>query len=384
MPARRASAFGAPVALVQAMARWLKFASILVSLASLPTALAPSGCSSGNDSEAPLRDDDGESAEDALEGVAEPTPIQSVEAYAAVPLEDRVVTAAVSGIPADARIVVVRSMNVAGVPSVLAYDARSLATYVVSRVGLEAASRKAGPADGDNPYVKKLEAMRREDATLERVHAPKPGRLEVALTVDMCQSSKPWDKALFDFLVDLSAQRRAPVPVGVAMTGGWAKKHPVELEQLRKWNASGALAIAWINHSYTHPIHCTNGGRTCTFLTDSSVTPEVFQHEVLDNERLLLRQGFAVSPLFRFPGLAHDATRRKALNGLSLFALDADAWLAKGERLHDGAVVLVHGNGNEPRGIELFLQAMRTETWRQGLRDGSASFITPVRAIAPD
>lgn len=366
------------------MARWLNFASICVSAAALFTALTASGCSSDTHSEAAPGDEDGESAEEALEGVAEPTPVQSVEAYAAVPLEDRVVTGTLPKVPADARIVVVRSMTVAGVPSVLAYDARTLATYVVARAAVDAASRKATAADGENPYVKKLEAMRSEGATLKRVHAPKAGRLEVALTVDMCQSSKPWDKALFDFLVDLSAQRRAPVPVGVAMTGGWAKKHPAELEQLRKWDASGALAIAWINHSYTHPIHCSGGGRTCTFLTDASVTPEVFQHEVLDNERLLLRQGFAVSPLFRFPGLAHDATRRNALSGLSLFALDADAWLAKGERLHDGAVVLVHGNGNEPRGIELFLQAMRTETWRQGLRDGSASFISPVRAIAPD
>jgi hypothetical protein len=62
------------------------------------------------------------------------------------------------------------------------------------------------------------------------------------------------------------------------------------------------------------------------------------------------------SPLFRFPGLTHDRGRRAELNDLSLFALDADGWIAKGEPIHDRAVVLLHGNGNERIGVEMFFE----------------------------
>jgi hypothetical protein len=44
-----------------------------------------------------------------------------------------------------------------------------------------------------------------------------------------------------------------------------------------------------------------------------------------------------------------------------LIPIGSDAWLAKGQPVHAGSIVLIHGNGNEPIGIEDFLRLLQTE-----------------------
>jgi hypothetical protein len=201
-----------------------------------------------------------------------------------------------------------------------------------------------------------------------------------ALTVDMCQSSKPWDKALFDWAVAQSDALGRPFPIAIAMTGGWASKHAVEFKQLQTWKAAGKLAIRWVNHSLTHPLNCNAAKTSCAFLTSSTVN---FDSEVLGLEQMLIEQGETPSVVFRFPGLTHNAQRRGQMQALGLFGIDGNAWLAKGEKIKDGSVILVHGNGNEPVGIRLFLEAMRTGTFAGGEAQGKLRFVAIEQSFVP-
>ena len=53
-----------------------------------------------------------------------------------------------------------------------------------------------------------------------------------------------------------------------------------------------------------------------------------------------------------------------AVNELSLIPLGSDAWLAKGEAPRKGSFILVHGNGNEPKGVKLLLPILRNKEFR--------------------
>lgn len=54
---------------------------------------------------------------------------------------------------------------------------------------------------------------------------------------------------------------------------------------------------------------------------------------------------FGLLPL---PGLRHNRQRLGQLARLGYVALDANAWLSKGQKIRDGAIILVHGNGDDP------------------------------------
>ncbi|HRG98072.1 MAG TPA: hypothetical protein PLR99_17590 [Polyangiaceae bacterium] len=321
----------------------------------------------------------GEAAEEAAsEGAL--TATHAVEGY--TPIEpagrrlaraSRTLAPADVELPAGATLTALRELRYDRVDAALVVDDATSRSYVVRSADLAPL-----PAGVVPDYLKALRA--RAGVALKSVAAAAGTPLDVALTVDMCQSSKPWDKSLFDWVVRAGEALGRPLPVGVAMTGGWAKAHEPELAQLLAWNKQSKLDIVWINHSFTHPLHCNAARTSCAFLTASSVD---LRAEVTKNEELLLGQGQVPSALFRFPGLVHDATRRAEVAGLGLFALDADAWLAKGERAHDGAVILVHGNGNEPAGIRAFLSLVDRDDWAGGLRAGRVALVSPLRGALP-
>src|SRR5262249_55041974 len=136
-----------------------------------------------------------------------------------------------------------------------------------------------------------------------------------------------------------------PIPLGIAMSGGWAKNHGTEFDKILDFQKRGKIAITWMNHSLTHPLHCLDSACINGLFLDA---PDVdFDEEVLGLERILLARSLVPSVIFRFPGLVHDEDRLKQLTKFSLLPLDADAWIAKGEPIKSHAVVLVHGNGNE-------------------------------------
>jgi hypothetical protein len=320
-------------------------------------------------------DDDVDSGEDALSSAA-------IASYAAVaPPELRVATGPIAvklGAPIAEghRLSVIRTLTINGAPAKVVVDADRLQTSLVETAALEAGSAKNAFADA--PFEKSLASLSAGTKALSHLgpEAPRVAAEQFALTIDMCQSHKPWEKRLFDWIVSLSNQVHAPIPIGIAMTGVWAKAHTAELDQLNAWEAQGKLAITWVNHSSTHPLHCKNASCSqATFLTEPGTD---MNEEVFGLERSLLARGMMPSTLFRFPGLVHDQERLKELARLSLMPLDADAWIAKGEPIKDGAVVLVHGNGNEPLGITGFLKQVTTGARATNLTNGKSKIVAPL------
>lgn len=174
--------------------------------------------------------------------------------------------------------------------------------------------------------------------------AQKPSN--IILTVDMCQSKKPYEKRLFTALEKLSHKRGISIPVAVCLSGKWIKRHEKELKEIKNMD----LDITWVNHSLTHPIEND-------FLNDPNID---FKKEVYGNIKLMESYGLKPSKYFRFPGLRHNRKRLKELNDMGFINLDCDAWLAKGDKIRDGSIVLVHGNGNEPKGIDILLDILRS------------------------
>lgn len=348
------------------------------------------GCAAPSDADADAdpdldaehQDDEGTS-EDALSSLA-------IADYRALAPEARITTSVIASklgprVEAGKTIFAIRSLSLQGERVRLVVDGTSFETSLVAEAALSASARVPTAADraSDAPYAKSLAALAASGGSLDRVapSAPNLGAEEpFALTIDMCQSRKPWDRKLFEWAVTLSDQLRKPVPLGIAMTGLWAKAHPAELDELLGWERSGKIAITWINHSSTHPLHCQNASCSkALFLTAPSVD---FDEEVLGEERTVLARGMIPSVIFRFPGLVHDANRRRQLNRLSLLPIDANGWIAKGQPIAPRAVVLVHGNGNEPEGITGFLRQVSTPTRAAALRSGKSAVVPPT-FIAP-
>ena len=42
-----------------------------------------------------------------------------------------------------------------------------------------------------------------------------------------------------------------------------------------------------------------------------------------------------------------------------IIPIGSDAWLAKGQQPQAGSIVLIHGNGNEPLGVEDFIKLLK-------------------------
>jgi hypothetical protein len=344
-------------------------------------AVAP-GCAAEDASDDASDEPSEDATEDALTA-------RDVTAYAPIaPPEHRFTTASIAArvgapIAAGRKLSVIRSATYQGEAVRVVVDEESYATSLVAAAALSQSTRASSDADHvqDTPYARSLADLASGSHALASLapSSPSVGADETfALTIDMCQSHKPWEKRLFDWAVALSDKLHTPVPVGIAMTGVWAKAHPAELEQLSTWERSGKLAITWMNHSSTHPLHCLDAScRRAEFLTASSVD---FDEEVLGEERVVLARGMMPSALFRFPGLVHDTNRLRQLSRLSLMPLDADGWIAKGQPIHSRAVVLVHGNGNEPEGIVGFLKQVETPARAAALASGKSALVPPTFA----
>ncbi|MDD4178703.1 MAG: polysaccharide deacetylase family protein [Candidatus Margulisbacteria bacterium] len=154
---------------------------------------------------------------------------------------------------------------------------------------------------------------------------------KIAITTDLCPSSKPYEAKLFKYLSSLKA------PIAVCVSGRWLERHEKELEAIKKLD----LDITWVNHSYSHPV-------SDDFLNNPKVN---FRYEVLHNVNVMRNHHLTVSKYFRFPGLRHKKQRLIELAKMGYVNLDADAWLGKGESIKNGSVILIHGNGNENKGV---------------------------------
>ena len=245
----------------------------------------------------------------------------------------------------------IRSFKSNGVAQLLVIDPFSFQSFDFPAAALTLSAVAAEPSLGQSPFMRALERYDSPPYPLQNGGATRAAG-QVAgefLTVDLCPSHHPFERELFDTLA--ATGKGAPVPVAVAITGVWLKAHPEEFAYLRRESATGKLAITWMNHSFHHSYD-----PKAPLARNFVLTPGTdFPAEVLELEQLLLSRGVVPSPFFRFPGLVSDAATVKLLREYSLIPIGSDAWLAKGESPRKGSFILVHGNGNEPKGVKLLL-----------------------------
>jgi peptidoglycan/xylan/chitin deacetylase (PgdA/CDA1 family) len=263
------------------------------------------------------------------------------------------------------RLIVLRSFRQAGEKRILAVDPRTLETLARPAKGLHLerlafAALRASTAS--EPYGRVLldsetNGASHQDAGI--VHALPAGK-GVVLTIDLCPSTRPLDRRLFESVIATFLPEERPVPLGIAVTGKWMEKHPDDLAWLRGLQAKGDLAVTWINHSYNHR-YAKSLPMSRNFLLEPGTD---IRKEILSTEALMLENGLTPSIFFRFPGLVSDLNLVTRVVSFGLAPIGSDAWLAKTAKDREpspGSIVLVHGNGNEPVGVTRFLALLREE-----------------------
>ena len=184
-----------------------------------------------------------------------------------------------------------------------------------------------------------------------------PQEAGISLTIDLCPSSKPLDRVIFLDLIKEFHKVQKPVPVALSLSGTWIIKHEKDLSWLDSLDKAGDLDITWVNHTFTHPTSKTLP-LSENFLLEKNIN---ISDEVLKNEALILSKGYIPSVFFRFPGLVSDQSIFLQVTSFGVIPIGSDAWLAKGQKPHDGSFVLIHGNGNEPIGVKDFIQLLQQE-----------------------
>lgn len=249
----------------------------------------------------------------------------------------------------------IRGFKKDGVEHRLAVDAESFAAFDLPAARLSPA--KHAPVDsfgrtrlGRSVRHYTAPPFRLQNGGVTRAEHDADG---LFLTVDLCPSRRPFERELFEAAEALG--KGAPVPVAVMVSGLWLASHPEEVAYLKGEVAAGRLAITWVNHSWHHH-YDAKAPLAENFLLAPGTD---LTAEVLRLEELLLAGDLVPSPFFRFPGLVSDRAVMERLGELSLVPIGADAWLAKGEEPKRGSFILVHGNGNEPKGIRLALPLLR-------------------------
>lgn len=180
------------------------------------------------------------------------------------------------------------------------------------------------------------------------------------ITGDLCPSPKPLDRGFFEKL----ATQGPHTPVTLAISGAWLAHHRGDFGWLREKARSGALDIAWANHSYSHPYVAGLADKR-NYLLRPGVD---LDREIFETEKLIIAHGETPSVFFRFPGLVADEALLEHLRSRHLVALGADSWLAIGPPPRPGSIVLVHPNGNEPVGLRLFSRLLETGRMPRPLR----------------
>ncbi len=181
----------------------------------------------------------------------------------------------------------------------------------------------------------------------------------MTLTTDLCPSSKRgFEHRLYQALID---RFKNPVPITLFISGRWIVHHEEALSQLRRWEHEEKLSITWGNHTYTHPYHPGKPPRH-NFALSAGYD---LKSDTLKLEQTLLEHGITPSVFFRFPGLVSDRKAIGTIRQLGLIPIGSDAWLAKGQQPAEGSIILVHGNRNEPGGVDMFLKMVKKKPIRK-------------------
>ena len=247
----------------------------------------------------------------------------------------------------------IRHMEIDGNGMVLIVDPETLATRLERDQDLACADTDETAQQGTR-YIKAVRV----------VAAPRPGAAGALPDVianggllrgagegafisgDLCPSRRPLDRAFLERLEAL----QSPLPLALAVSGLWLKRHQADFAWLQAQQRTGALQITWVDHSYSHP-YVQGRPIADNFLLMAGVD---MRAEILETERLLIANGQTPSVFFRFPGLIANAALMRVVGDYHLIVLGAGAWLARTPRARSGDIILVHPNGNEPAGLEIF------------------------------
>lgn len=190
----------------------------------------------------------------------------------------------------------------------------------------------------------------------------------VALSFDLCPSSKPLDREVIQKIIDGSPR---PVPLMFCLTGKWADGHPGDLAWLDELQAQGQVKITWVNHSETHPYNQRKPLKQNFLLTPGTDLGA----EVLGMEKKEAEAGRPLSVFFRFPGLVSSPALVNQLMDWGLIPLGAGSWVNKDQPLYAGLIFLMHANGNEPTGLTKFLRWL--EEHRTEVASGRLKWLSP-------
>ena len=189
------------------------------------------------------------------------------------------------------------------------------------------------------------------------INSGMPNEAGISLTADLCPSHRPLDRVIFTDIFNELGNIERPVPIALSVTGVWMRTHQTDLEWLKVMEQKREISIVWINHSFHHYVSKTLPLKQ-NFLLEAGTD---INYEVLANEKAMLANGLMPSVFFRFPGLISDGHLVNTITGMGLIPVGTDAWLAKGQRPHAGSIVLIHGNGNEPAGVQDFINLLRSK-----------------------
>ncbi|WP_316830937.1 polysaccharide deacetylase [Pedobacter aquatilis] len=207
-------------------------------------------------------------------------------------------------------------------------------------------------------FVKSLEDAAARELQLQNAgidHAI-PNEKGITLTIDLCPSHKSLDRIIFQSLFDEFKKIEQPAPLAISVSGKWMLKHGNDLDWLKSLVEKKELDITWVNHTYNHEVN--NLPLAENFLLATGTNLDI---EVLENEKLMLKNGLIPSVFFRFPGLVSDKTIVDKIEAYGLIPIGSDAWLAKGQQPNAGSIVLIHGNGNEEIGVKDFIQLLKNK-----------------------
>jgi peptidoglycan/xylan/chitin deacetylase (PgdA/CDA1 family) len=181
----------------------------------------------------------------------------------------------------------------------------------------------------------------------------------IFLTTDLCPSRKKgYEKRLYQALIKNFYH---PVPVTLFITKRWIQKHQKSFNELKNWAKKRDLDITWGNHTAYH-----HYSPKAPFSRNFVLLPhENLKKDILDLEIELLKRGVKPSVFFRFPGLVSDKKSVDEVKKLGLIIIGSNTWLAKGEKIKNGSIILVHGNKNEPKGVDLLLKAIKAKKIKQ-------------------
>jgi len=173
------------------------------------------------------------------------------------------------------------------------------------------------------------------------------------LSSDLCPTKRGLYKRFFEKTFKAFSNKKQPIPIVFAISGNWLRFHEKDFNYLLEQEKLNKIKITWANHSYTHPY--PKRSRSKKQLEQFFLTyGKPLNKEIFGTEKLLIKKDQLPSIFFRFPGLVSSRARILRLQRYGLIALGSNSWLAKNDKVKNGSLILIHGNGNELHGIRKY------------------------------